>query len=213
MSKIIFNYNLCDKAPECGGITVCPHGAIYFDSEKQKPVWEEDKCTFCLKCTTMDACPIGCILYARDAEEERKINAMIKEDKRTQQWLWQERYGVEPAKTDPKANILENKSIDEFLKMAAEKDFYFLDFWHEDALDCRLHAVLYEDLIGADKIGRVYKVDAKANSKISKHYNVSKFPTLLIIKAGDEIFRRQGYIENDDLSQLKKELMTLIDLA
>ena len=105
---IIINHNLCDEAAECGGIEVCPTGAFFYDYKKEKIAVDHSKCTECLKCTSPDACPVGCILYARNKKEEEKIKKMIKEDPRTAKWLWQERYGCQPAKTPPKAKIIKN---------------------------------------------------------------------------------------------------------
>ena len=41
--KALINFKICDNAPECSGIEVCPTGAMYFDSEKETIVVDEDK--------------------------------------------------------------------------------------------------------------------------------------------------------------------------
>ena len=58
---IIINHNLCDDADACGGISVCPSKAFYYDYEKMRIAIYKNKCTECLKCTLPDACSVGCI--------------------------------------------------------------------------------------------------------------------------------------------------------
>lgn len=204
MPKIIFNYNLCDMAPECGGIEVCPNGAIYYEEKQQRPVWDESKCTFCLKCTTPDACPVGVILFARDEEDEKRIMNMIKDDPRTAKWLWKERYGVQPARTSPIATIVTDTNFESVL---SEPGFKVIDLWSEETLDCRLHSPLYEDLLGRllDKV-KVYKLDAGEFGGLAEKLGVSEFPTLLIFEGNEEVFRFGGYISKEKISSVIKDL-------
>ncbi len=206
--KIIFNYNLCDMAPECGGIEICPTGAISYDQKLKRPVWDESKCTFCLKCTTMDVCPVGCILYARNIEEINKIQNMIKEDPRTQRWLWKERYGVEPGKFGKLAKNL-NNGVKEILAKPGPKLF---DLWHEDYLDCRLNAPLYEDLIADCEHVKVYKVDATNDSVVAEELRVKEFPTLLMFLNSKEVGRIEGYIDENDISSVRRKITKLLKL-
>jgi NAD-dependent dihydropyrimidine dehydrogenase PreA subunit len=204
MPKIIFNYNLCDMAPECGGIEVCPTGAIHFDEKTKRPVWDESKCTFCLACTTPDACPVGVIMYTRDEAEEKRIQELIGKDPRTADWLWQERYGVHPARVKPNAIILTKDNFDEAMKQPGYK---IIDVWSEDTLDCRLHSPLYSELLkGIKKPVQIYKLDAGKYPRGGEKLKLKELPAMIVLKDSVELLRSLGYIQEEKIANLNKLL-------
>lgn len=206
MPKIIFNYDLCDMAPECGGIEVCPTGAIYYDKKQGRPVWDASKCTFCLTCTTPDACPVGVIMYARDEKEEKRIREMINSDPRTADWLWRERYGVQPARTKPIATSLTGENFEEVMK---QEGYKIIDVWSEEALDCRLHAPLYTDLLkGVKKPLNIYKLDAGRHPSLAKKFALEELPAMLLLIGHKELIRHSGYLKGDKTATLNKQLKT-----
>lgn len=207
MPKIIFNYKICDKAPECGGISECPVGAITYDQSTKKPVWDESKCTYCLKCTLPNACPVGAILFAKDDNQERTILDTINSDSRSEQWLWQERYGVQPASTPPLALLLSPENYDTVMKTT---DPIVVDIWHEDFIDCRLHSPLFSDLLKNIPDLQIYKLDAKKFPKLAKSLNISHFPALLLLKNGEPIFVYTGYINATDILDINSKLTKLL---
>jgi NAD-dependent dihydropyrimidine dehydrogenase PreA subunit len=170
--KIIFNYKICDKSPECGGIATCPTGALTFNEVSKKPVWSPELCIFCLRCTMPDACPVGAILFARDENDEKTILDTINSDSRSEEWLWLERYGVQPSTN---SQLLTPQNFDQITKSTC-----LIDVWSEDSLDCRLHSALYADLLKdiSPKL-QVYKLDAKKHPELAKKLNVKIFPSLL----------------------------------
>jgi thiol-disulfide isomerase/thioredoxin len=195
-------------APECGGIEICPTEAIYYDKKLKRPVWDESKCTFCLKCTTIDVCPVGCILYARNIEEINKIQKMIKEDPRTQQWLWQERYGVEPGKFGKLAKNINNE-VKEILAKSGPK---LIDLWHEDYLDCRLHAPLYSNLVENLESVAIYKIDMTNDREVADKLTVTEYPTLLMYFDDKEVGRIEGYIDEENVVSVKRKIAKLLKL-
>jgi hypothetical protein len=200
MPKIIFNYKICDKATECGGISECPVGAISYDLTSQKPVWDESKCTFCLKCTLPDTCPVGAIMFAGDDKQEKIIMDTINSDKRSEEWLWQERYGVQPAKT-PSAQILTPKNFNSVTKSIVPA---IIDVWHEDFLDCRLHSPLYSDLLRDISDPQIYKLDAKKYADLAKKLTISIYPSLLYFTDGKLTFVNKGAISLDQISKINE---------
>jgi NAD-dependent dihydropyrimidine dehydrogenase PreA subunit len=201
---IIINHNLCDEAPECGGIEVCPTGAFYYDKKRKRVAIDHSKCNECLKCTLPDACPVGCILYARDKKEEARIQKILNQNPRTTKWLWQERYGCQPGKTPPKAKILNKTNTNNILK---QRGYKLIDIWHYDYLDCRAHSVLFKELLKGIKEGiNIYKLDAKKYPKFAKILKVNKFPTLLLYNDKKEIWRFEGLMKDKQ----KKELNTIL---
>lgn len=204
---IIINHNLCDEADACGGISVCPSKAFYYDYEKMRIAIYKNKCTECLKCTLPDACSVGCILYARDKSAELKIKKMIKEDPRTAKWLWRERYGCQPAKTPPKATVI----TDKIFEKVYEKGYKLIDIWSEATLDCRAFSFLFKDILkGIDKQVIIFKIDGSKLIKLTKGLKVSKMPTFILLKNGKEIYRFEGLMKGKDLKKVNSDLKKLI---
>ncbi len=204
--KIIFNYKICDKAAECGAIPECPTGAITFDKVNQKPVWDESKCTFCLKCTLPDVCPVGAIVFAHDSTQEQAIMNAINSDPHSESWLWLERYGVMPSKVDPIAQLIINKNKDQVLKLAGLK---LIDVWHEDFLNCRLHSPLFSDLTKDVPGIKIFKLNAKKHPKLAKNLNISTFPSLLIYNNHILVDTIPSYISEEMIPQLNLKLKSL----
>ncbi|MBU0976672.1 MAG: thioredoxin domain-containing protein [Patescibacteria group bacterium] len=206
---IIINHNLCDEAPECGGIEVCPKKAFYFDKKKQRVCVDHSKCTECLKCTLPDCCPVGCILYARNKSEEKRIRNRIKEDPRTAKWLWKERYGCQPGKTPPKAKIITDKNFD---KVKITKGFKLIDIWHYDFLDCRAYSVLFEELCEEiTKAPDIYKLDARKFPDISKKLRVKMLPALLLLKDEKEVYRFEGLLKDSMCRKVNKVIGSVLN--
>jgi len=206
--KIIINHNLCDEAVECGGIEVCPTGAFYYDYKRKRVAIDESKCTLCLRCTLPDACPVGCILFARSIGDAKKIQSMIKEDPRTAKWLWRERYGCQPGKTAPKAIEVTTANIDQVL---TDNGYKLIDVWHPDFLDCRINSALFADLLDAAKKKlAIYKLNASTYPDLAKKLKVQQFPSLLLYKNDSEIWRLGGLIEPEKVKAVNKKLRSLI---
>ncbi len=206
--KIIFNYNFCDLSPECGGIAVCQYGAMFYDEKKGRPIWDRAKCRFCLKCTAPGACPVGCILYARNRREALEMGRRVKEDQKLKRWLWKERYGVGPGITPPLVTRITEGNGNEFL---SDGNYKLLDVWHSDLVDCRLHSPLYEDVLG-DLRGKVevYKLNAGENFRLAKELGVEKFPSLVLLKGRKEMWRFEGLMDEGMMGKVKSELDRLV---
>ena len=198
MPKIIINQKTCDKSSDCSGIDVCPTNALFFDSEQNLVKWDEHKCVFCLRCTLPDGCPIGAIMYARDEVSEKAIIETINSDPRSEDWLWQERLGVQPGKPSI-AKELNETNFEEVLFSSGNN---FIDIWHEDYLNCRLHSILYEDISKDVTNITFYKLDAKKYPKLIEKLGVKIFPTLQLIKNG-----KINLIYQDNIEDSKKSII------
>lgn len=206
MPQIIINHKICDRAPECGGIAVCPRQAIYYDKDTKSIAWDESKCTFCLQCALPDSCPVGAIMYAADELQAQSIQNTINEDPHSDEWLWLERYGVMPSESDPKAKILNNQIFD---TIKSKGTFNIIDIWHEDFLECRLHSPLYADIfIGVNNCS-FFKLDAKKYSNLVQSLSIDAFPSLIALKDGEVIYQHQGIIKPDQIEQINQKLQKL----
>lgn len=202
MAKILFNYKICDRAPACGGVDVCPHHAIYYDEVQKKPVWDSTKCTFCLKCTLPSSCPVGAIMYVANDDQEKQVIDTINSDPRSQDWLWQDRYGVQPG---PNAMIinLDDVNFDQIINSLNNK---IIDIWHEDTLDCRLHSPLFSDILKNTNF-IAYKLDAKKYPHLARKLTVSEFPSLLVFSQAKLIENKVGYLNQNDVNNINQLLI------
>lgn len=207
MPKILINQRICDHAPACGGIEVCPNHALSFDNNQNKVIWDEHLCTFCLKCTLPSACPVGAILYATDEDQEKSIMDSISADPRSQEWLWLERYGVMPGTTPPLATKITPKN---FTSIMESSDSKIIDVWHPDYLDCRLHSPLFSDLLKSiDQPISIYKLDAGQYPDLANKLSITQYPSLLAYKAGQQVFLFTGYLTADLTDSTNQELIDI----
>lgn len=207
--KIIINHNLCDEAPECGGIEVCPTGAFAFNEEAQRVQVDQKKCITCLKCTLPSACPVGCIYFARDENDKMRIEEMLKLDPKTESWLWEERYGCYPGKTAPFASTLTSKN---FKESFSADEYKLVDYWNYNSIDCRYHSQLFTDILKDVKAPvSIYKVDCVSEKDISKQMKIINYPSLVLYdKSGKEIYRYEGLMKEANLTEVNKEIKALI---
>jgi len=196
----VINYKICDLAPECGGIEICPTGAFFWNKKTKKPDIDNSKCTSCGVCVR--ECPVDAIIVVQTEEEFKKVLEDIKNDPRSEKELWRERLGTEPGRTPPKGKIITPTNFEKEVLKA--KGLVALDVWHIDYLDCRAYSVLFEDLISSPKIKiKFAKLDAKKYPRLVKKLKVKKLPTLLLCLNGKEVGRYEGYIYSGDKSKVR----------
>jgi NAD-dependent dihydropyrimidine dehydrogenase PreA subunit len=209
MKSIIFNYKICDKAPECGGISACPVGAITYDDVAKRPVWHRELCTFCLKCTLPDACPVGAILFAGDESQEKAIIDSINSDPRTESWLWQERYGVTPSVSSPVATVI---TPENFESSAFDPGQKLIDVWHPDNQDCRLHSPLFSDILKGIENISIFKLNAADYPDLAKRLNISVYPSLICTDGDARTVIAEGYIPEANLTAINQVIKSQLAL-
>lgn len=201
----VINYKICDLAPECGGIEVCPTGAFFWNKKDKRPDIDNSKCISCGVCAR--ECPVDAIIIVQTEEEFNKVLENIKNDPRSEKELWRERIGTQPGRTPPLAAVVTPKN---FLQEVLElRELVALDVWSEETLDCRYHSVLWEELGLADKI--VFKkLDGGKYPTLARRLKASKFPTLIIFKEGKEKLRKEGYLYHGDIFPLVAKIKKLV---
>ena len=150
---VIINEKICDNAPECGGIEVCPTGAIFWDEQEKKLKTNNELCVSCRLCVT-DGCPVGAILVADSAEEYENIQKQIEDDEHSKEELFVERYGATAIDEDI---IIERNSLKDYL---SENKYVFFEEFNDDSIQCLLHSIPIQRL--REKIGvnfNFYKYD------------------------------------------------------
>ena len=75
---VLLNYKICDNAAECGGIEICPTGALFWNEANEKIEIDNNLCISCRNCVA--ECPVGAIQVAATDEEYESIKTDIDND-------------------------------------------------------------------------------------------------------------------------------------
>ena len=189
---VLINFKICDNAKECGGIEVCPTGALSWDEENETIKIDNEKCISCGSCK--NSCPIGAIRVASDDDEYKKISKEIEDDPRTTKDLFVDRYGAAP--------------LSEFF-MIEEKDLNkkigdgitLVECYEDDSIQCLLKSIPIKDITSnMPKDTMFYKVEA--NEELKKKYNINELPTLLLFKNGNLLGKIEGYYQVEQKEEL-----------
>lgn len=200
--KALINFKICDNAPECSGIEVCPTGAMHFDEEKETIVVDDDKCINCGLCEK--ACPIGAIRVAKSEEEYERIQKEIEDDPRTIKDLFVDRYGAAPLS---EFFMLDAESLDEKVKGTK---LVLVEVYVEDTIECLIKSIPIKDITAnMDKDTLFYKVEA--TNELSTKYELSEYPSLLVFKEGKYVDKVSGYYTSDVKSEFMDKINSIID--
>ena len=198
---VLINFKICDNAKECGGIAVCPTGALSYDDEKETIIIDNDKCISCGRCER--ECPIGAIMVARTDEEYDKLKKEIDNDSRTTKDLFVDRYGATPLSEFfmIESDDIENKVHNDGLTL--------IELYTEDSIQCLLKSIPIKELSqNLPKDTLFYK--AEATEETINKYNINEVPSLLIFKNGSLLGHIEGYYTNDSKEEMIKEINKII---
>ena len=199
---VLVNFKICDNAKECGGIAVCPTGALSYDDEKESIIIDNDKCISCGRCES--ECPIGAIMVAWTDDEYDKLKKEIDEDKRTTKDLFVDRYGATPLSEFfmIESDDIENKVNNDGVTL--------IELYNDDSIQCLLKSIAIKDLTkDLPKDTLFYK--AEANEDVLKTYNVKELPSLLVFKQGKFLGNIDGYYEVDDKEELLHNMNEILN--
>lgn len=192
--RVIINRNICDNAPECSGIEVCPTGAIYWDDKAEAIAYNAEKCVDCGSCAdpVVGGCPVGAILWGCDDEDYDKKKQAVEEDTRTLEQLEVERYGAVPI-----LPILEFEDIESVLN-DAEDQYVLIEFFSDDSINCLIHSIRVEDITALFDLPVIYKKVQVSDCDDCKRWCAAEdLPALAIFKNEKLISVISGYYEND----------------
>jgi Fe-S-cluster-containing dehydrogenase component len=198
---VLVNFKICDNAKECGGIVVCPTGALSYDDEKETIIIDNDKCISCGRCER--ECPIGAIMVARTDEEYDKLKKEIDNDSRTTKDLFVDRYGATPLSEFfmIESDDIENKVQNDGLTL--------IELYTEDSIQCLLKSIPIKELSQPlPKDTLFYK--AEATEETINKYNINEVPSLLIFKNSSLLGHVDGYYTIDSKEEMIKEINKII---
>lgn len=195
---VLVNFKICDNAKECGGIEVCPTGALSWDEENETIKIDNDKCISCGRCEK--ECPIGAFTVTKTEEEYTKAQKEIDEDPRTTKDLFVDRYGATAISDFFKIEL-------EQIKEKSEKDcLTLIEIYNPEVAECLLKSIPIKELTkNFPEDTLFYKAES---DKILEEFKVKELPSLLIFKKGVLLGHIDGYYTTDEkeivLSQLNE---------
>lgn len=192
---VLINFKICDNAKECGGLAVCPTGALSWDEKNENILIDNDKCISCGLCEK--ECPIGAIKIAKTDEEFNKIKKEIDDDTRTTKDLFVDRYGAVAISSFFKIDINE---IPEKIK----KDcLTIIEIYNPETAECLLKSIPIQDLTKNLPENTLYY---KVESENFNEYCVTELPSLLLFKNNNLLGHIDGYYDNDNIEEIQKQI-------
>lgn len=200
--SVLVNFKICDNAKECGGIAVCPTGALSWNKKRESIEIDNNKCISCGLCEK--ECPIGAIMVAKTEEEYKKLKKEIDDDERSTKDLFVDRYGAVAISDFFKIelNEIKEKSLKNCLTL--------IEVYNPDVAECLLKSIPIKDLTKNLPNDTLY-YKTESNEKITE-YGIKELPSLLVFKNGKILGHIDGYYTTDEkeivLSKLNEILKT-----
>jgi len=199
--SVLINFKICDNAKECGGLAVCPTGALSYSDEKEKIVIDNNKCISCGLCER--ECPIGAIMVAKSDEEYKKIKEEIDNDPRTTKDLFVDRYGATPL------SEFFMISANELINKVNNDNVTLIECYNDDSIQCLLKSIQIKE-ITKDLPNNTLFYKVEVNNEIINKYEIKELPSLLLFKKGKILGKIEGYYEEKDKDKLFSNIENLL---
>ena len=197
---VLINFKICDNDKACGGVAVCPTGAIYYDEEKETLSIDNDKCISCGMCEK--ECPIGAIKVAKDEKEYEILKKQIEEDPRRTKDLFVDRYGATPLS---EFFMLESEEVANKIN---SKNIVLIEFYNDDSIQCLLKSIPIKELLkDFPDSTQFYKVEI--SETLTNEYQIKELPAIVAFENGRMKGKIEGYIDEDNKEKLMNEIQAL----
>ena len=201
---IQINWKICDNAKECGGIAVCPTGALFWDEEKEKIGVKNDICISCAKCADKEeGCPIGAIIVTSTDQEYADAEKLINDDPRNRDDLLVDRFGAAPISDDV---IIEKTGVSALI----ENGITIIERFTDSSIQCLLHSIEVDDVRRAIKESK--GVDFKYYKCEEPDVDESIiYPVIDIYKDGQLLGTVEGYFEDEQEDEYIDKIKVILD--
>lgn len=198
---VLVNFKICDNAAECGGIAVCPVGALTWDEENETIKIDNDVCISCGQCEK--ECPIGAIRVARTEEEYKEIEKEIEDDPRTTKDLFVDRYGAAPLS---EFFMIEATDVKDKIKSSS---LVLVELYDDDKIECLLKSIPIKELTEHLPNDTLF-FKSPYSDELMKEYNLEEMPSLLIFKDSNYLGCVSGYYTLEDKDNVIKQIDSII---
>lgn len=198
---VLINFKICDNAPECGGISVCPTGALTFDNSNNTIVIDNDKCISCGACEK--ECPIGAIRVSKTDDEFNKIQKEINDDTRTIKDLFVDRYGAAPLS---EFFMIEADDVSNKIK---QDGFVLLELYEDETIECLLKSIPIKELT-KDMPAETLFYKSPCSDGLKEQYQLEEIPSLLVFKDGELVGKIEGYYNVDAKEEVLSKLNDIV---
>lgn len=196
---IAINFKICDNASACGGIAVCPTGALSWDKGNKTIKIDNKKCLSCGLC--IKECPVGAIHFAKDKEEYDNVVKEIEDDPRRVADLFVDRYGADSIHP---GYLLKTKDLTKALDSGRAT---VVELFDDNSIRCLLKSIPVKELL-AGLEANYWRL--KADDKIQAEYGVEVLPALVFFRGGEMVGKVEGYYGEDRKLELRKKIQEII---
>ncbi len=198
--RVIINRNVCDNADACGGIEVCPTGAMFWDEENKMIGYNADACIDCALC--VDACPVGAIVWGEDDADYEKKKTEIENETMTLDKLEVERYGATPM-----SDVASADEVAQIVAEASEK-YVLVEYFADETIQCLLHSIPAADIkFEVDYNGDVtYKKVQVESADEVKDCEITELPALAIYKNKELKGVIEGYYDDSQIDDFFEKI-------
>lgn len=98
-----------------------------------------------------------------------------------------------------------NIEAEDFEEIQNSDETWVIDFWAEWCNPCKKLAPVFEEVSEEIENVKFGKVDMQENQQIGTKLGVRALPTLVIIRNGEEVTRKSGALNKEELTSWIKE--------